>query len=331
MKKIILQPAADKASERHFKHTVINSIRIADILEFITHNEAERLRENYPSGEFKVWGITPSDGKVKSWSKINRGDTVLFAKSKFIVYSATVTFKSQNNRLAAKLWGFDKEQNTWEYLYFLDELTTQEISYADLNVSIPRIVDKKITHYALNKNVQGFQVLEEWQSESVFNAFDFQSQNYFDDGIAGNFEAALNKLRKLNETNVPRKVMGRREQQTLSEYLFGSKIFDLCGICYQRFPVSFLVTAHIKKRTICSHEERINPYIVMPMCKLGCDELYEQGYIGVKDGKVVGINQSHITPTIEAMKKTVIGNNCSYYRDETKGYFDWHLKENKFQ
>lgn len=331
MKKIILQPAADKASELHFLDTVVNSISIADILGFVTPDEAERLKENYPSGEFKVWGITPSDVKIKSWNKINRGDTALFAKHKFIIYSATVTFKSQNKRLAAKLWGFDDQKNTWEYLYFLDELTVQKIPYAELNVSIPKMEGKEVTHYALNKNVQGFQVLDEWQSESVFNAFDFQSHNYFDDRIAGNFESAQNRLDKINETNIPRMVMGRREQQVLSEYLFGNRIFDSCGICNQKLPVSFLVTAHIKKRTICSHEERINPYIVMPMCRLGCDELYEQGYIGVKDGVVVGINRSHTTPTIEIMKKAVVGNNCSYYKEETKGYFDWHLKAHKFQ
>ena len=35
----------------------------------------------------------------------------------------------------------------------------------------------------------------------------------------------------------------------------------------------------IKKRALCSLEERKDPNIVMPMCIYGCDALFEQGYI----------------------------------------------------
>ena len=63
--------------------------------------------------------------------------------------------------------------------------------------------------------------------------------------------------------------------------------FNTCCIYNKKYPVSFLVAAHIKKRAECTLDEKkdfLN--IVAPMCKMGCDELYEKGYIGVVDGSV---------------------------------------------
>ena len=59
------------------------------------------------------------------------------------------------------------------------------------------------------------------------------------------------------------------------------------------------MAAHIKKRSFSSTEEKLDyKNIVMPMCKFGCDELYEKGYIIIKDGQVV-INKTPITESIK--------------------------------
>lgn len=61
-----------------------------------------------------------------------------------------------------------------------------------------------------------------------------------------------------------------------------------CGICNKEYPINLLITAHIKKQTHCTFEEKLDyKNIVMPMCKMGCDDLYEKGYIFIRDGKVM--------------------------------------------
>ena len=44
--------------------------------------------------------------------------------------------------------------------------------------------------------------------------------------------------------------------------------------------------SHIKKRRHCTNEEQVNRNVVMPMCKFGCDELFERGYIYVEEGEI---------------------------------------------
>ncbi|TCC97190.1 hypothetical protein [Pedobacter hiemivivus] len=336
MNRVILQPASNKASRINYENTVVNSIRIDSIVKYINPEQEAELRGIYPSGEFKIWGIDrDAEGrstKVNDWNRITKGDIALFARDKEVYASATVTSKFRNAKLAIFLWGYKEADITWEYLYFIDEVTPQNISYASLNTAIPKGDLLKNEFYDPETNIQGFRVLSDVQSEYVFSVFsDLESETYFDDTITGNRDAAMARLNKLDGTDRNQVTKARKEQKILKEWLFSKGTYAVCGICNKEYPVSLLVVAHIKKRSKSNHAERINLDIVMPMCKLGCDELYEQGYIGVKEGKVVSINQKYTTATIERIKESLRGNSCTHYNDQTKGYFEWHLKENKFQ
>ena len=63
-----------------------------------------------------------------------------------------------------------------------------------------------------------------------------------------------------------------------------------CAICSKTFSIKSLVTAHKKKRSECTENERIDPRIVWPLCKFGCDYLYEERCIIVRNGKTVANN-----------------------------------------
>ncbi|AUI88890.1 hypothetical protein BS333_21180 (plasmid) [Vibrio azureus] len=78
----------------------------------------------------------------------------------------------------------------------------------------------------------------------------------------------------------------RKEQHILREWLFGDKDTEKCASCKNEFSTQSLVTAHKKPRAMCSFNERVDPYIVMPMCKFGCDHLYELGVIKVQNGVI---------------------------------------------
>jgi len=62
----------------------------------------------------------------------------------------------------------------------------------------------------------------------------------------------------------------------------------------------------------------------MPMCKFGCDDLFEKGYISIINGKVT-INNKTSTKALRLYLKTLEGLNCTYWNSDTKKYFEWHV------
>lgn len=114
------------------------------------------------------------------------------------------------------------------------------------------------------------------------------------------YETYRERLRKLyeEETDENCESTRRKEHGLLQSWLFNGKDTEVCAICGDRFHVDALVTAHKKKRAICTTAERLDPHIVMPACALGCDFLYERGYIYVQDGKV-HVNSAKNSDTTE--------------------------------
>jgi len=100
----------------------------------------------------------------------------------------------------------------------------------------------------------------------------------------------------------------RVEQSILSDWLFKGKTVERCAICGLKFSVAALVTAHKKRRADCSANERIDPYIVMPLCLFGCDFLYEHGYLIVRDGIVTKNRIEGLTEQEKARFKGLLGN-----------------------
>lgn len=89
----------------------------------------------------------------------------------------------------------------------------------------------------------------------------------------------------LDNTDKNSKSSMRAEQSILRDYLFKDKKYLKCGICQKEFSVNSLVTAHKKKRSECSDNERVDPRIVWPLCKFGCDHLFEERYIIIENGE----------------------------------------------
>jgi hypothetical protein len=123
----------------------------------------------------------------------------------------------------------------------------------------------------------------------------------------------------------PRTAEERREQVQLRRELINSRSTAPCALCGHTYPVRFLWAAHIKKRSVCSSEEKRDlSNIAMLACLFGCDTLFEMGYIGV-DGsgtliaslKAAGSLLRHIEP--------LNGRTIANHREATAIYFSWHL------
>jgi hypothetical protein len=91
--------------------------------------------------------------------------------------------------------------------------------------------------------------------------------------------------------------LARTEQAYWREMLFGSSLDGQCAICGRNLPLEVLVAAHIKQRSKCSHDERLDPENVMAACLLGCDVLFEKGYIRVDNG-IVQINKTNLNAAL---------------------------------
>ncbi|WP_219909446.1 hypothetical protein [Photobacterium leiognathi] len=100
------------------------------------------------------------------------------------------------------------------------------------------------------------------------------------------YKEYLLKLRKLHEIGTDETLTqkSRREQRILQDWLFKGKSQEQCAICNKTYSVNTLVTAHKMKRSICNNAERLDPYIVMPICVMGCDYLYENRYVYISKG-----------------------------------------------
>lgn len=114
------------------------------------------------------------------------------------------------------------------------------------------------------------------------------------------YAAYLERLRALyeEETDESCESTRRKEHGILHAWLFKGKFTEYCAICGDEFHVSALITAHKKKRAICTTAERLDPYIVMPACVFGCDFMYERGYIYIETGKV-RLNTAKASKTAE--------------------------------
>jgi predicted restriction endonuclease len=140
------------------------------------------------------------------------------------------------------------------------------------------------------------------------------------------FQTAVDQLEKLEETERTVQSLARKEQSFLRRRLFKTTTHK-CTICGKEYPVDVLVAAHIKRRSACTRKEKLDAdNIVMPVCKIGCDELYESGYISVDDAGKVLATQQKTTPALKGVLESVKGRVCSAFKSTNAHYFAWHRK-----
>ncbi len=99
-----------------------------------------------------------------------------------------------------------------------------------------------------------------------------------------------------------------------------------CALCGAELPERLLVAAHIKRRTDCDERERRDlDNVAMLACTLGCDSLYEHGYIKISDDGLVELSPelaSH--PDLHDRASRLAGRPVAVWQDSSRGYFAWH-------
>lgn len=318
MSRVILQPTGNKDAREHYVDTLIRPVDILRIKPFVTEDQFERIKKLYPNGLVPTWGVTPGVNNVnaKKWNRIEPADVTFFSAKRVLYSYGFVTYKIHNVPLAEHLWGRDSKGQTWEYIYFLDEIREHDIPVSLFN---------EIVGYSPNFNVQGFSVLDEQKSNVLLSYFDLESETAFQPVTERDYKEVIEAFNK-DTLDIEGKTKSRAEQGFIRKALFGNRTIHTCQICGKEYPIQFLVAAHIKKRSLCTKEEKLDyQNIVMPMCKFGCDDLFEKGYILVKDGKVA-LNQKLTTEWLDVYLHNLAGREIDNWNERNAKYFVWHAK-----
>jgi hypothetical protein len=318
MSRIILQPAGNPDGREHYNDTIENQVDLKYISKFLSPEEIEDLSNIYNNGKCSMWGVTSGGNNFTKWKKIEKGDVTLFSRDGAIYSSAVTTYKLINKELAADLWDYNAKGLTWENIYFVDEVRSHNIPYISFN---------KAAGYQENYVIQGFNVLDEEKSNSILEEFGLESSVYIQTINKENYsENVLPFLDKTEKEFVSKR---RLEQGYLRKVLFKNKSTIECSCCGKNFPVSFVWCSHIKKRNFCSLDEKNDINVVTPMCKFGCDDLFEKGFISVNnEGKIVQIKEVQ-NDNIEKYINGIINNRVINFSEKNSKYFNWHYEYHK--
>ena len=321
---VILQPASKEAKE-NYKKTILRALPYEVLVKHLTPNQIEMLKEIYNGEEPQVWAVKNADdgGNKKQFKKISEGDLALFYGDWRYYSQMEITYLLENATLGAELW------NDPEYVnfYFVTNVKNINVPVELVNKAISPFKHVDLKDY--RNPLLRFRVLDAESSDGVLDVLDIEVASHLIDYSEDEFKEAI-MLDIDGALDIVSKRASRVEQGFLRKKLFGKKVFFNCACCGEKLPTSMLIAAHIKKRSLCTTDEKLNTRIVIPMCKLGCDSLLEDGYIGVGDnGEFVQLdnaNKLKITPRLNEYIKSVVGNKCCYWDRYTETLFKWHVQ-----
>ena len=118
----------------------------------------------------------------------------------------------------------------------------------------------------------------------------------------------------------------RAEQRDLRQHLIAGRTAACCALCGKFLPVNLLIAAHIKPRSHCNEAERRDfQAAAMLVCNLGCDALFEWGYIAVNDrGNIITVRPAATPHTVQAVA-LLQGLPCSAHNSMTAPHFAAHV------
>ena len=239
---------------------------------------------------------------------MSAGDVLLFSHEAYVKRIAKIVHTTKAPRLAKSLYDGDTESKLFSFFTHIKQTHTP----------VPDVC-RWAGFQPSYKVVRGIHVLDEQRSKRVFNHLKLRTAE--SPRKASERQRAL--LQHLRVADELREQARRCEQSALRKFLLLKE--PICAICGNEFPKDLLVAAHVKPRGKCNYAERRDLSNIVLMCKLGCDPLFERGYIVVKEGEIRVGKRSNLQPAPEYIQR-LVGRTTPEYSAANAKYFGWKTK-----
>ncbi len=318
--RIVMQPArrSEKDVEQHYQDTIVHPVVFDDHADLLDAATIDHLKQLFPDGRAQMWGVVPGkkNVNVSRIKKMHPGNWVFFSGDKRLYFGGTIALMWRNKELATRLWGTDPAGSTWEYMYALSGTRGFDIPVEEV---------RTLLGWNPNRNIMGISVLSEGESDTL------QTLLTLDPATAAlepldtvQEEAAVAAFDGELERTAQRAQRG--EQTALKRRLLQGSTGQ-CALCGRTLPGAFLIAAHIKKRAMCSDDEKRDlGNIAMLACTFGCDAVYEHGYVTVGAGGTLQVSPMATEfPEVAAYIEEKLANRTvSWWTPSRESYYGWH-------
>ncbi|MCX5232981.1 hypothetical protein [Streptomyces sp. NBC_00233] len=322
--RIVMQPArrSEKDVEQHYQDTIVRPVVFDDHADILDASVAEQLKQLFPGGHAQMWGVVPGkrDVNVSRISKMRPGDWVFFSGDKRVYFGGTIALMWRSKELATRLWGTDHAGSTWEYMYALSGTRGFDIPVEEV---------RTLLGWNPKRNIMGISVLGEEDSDTLRSFLTLDTAAAALGPAPATDEAAADEAAVAaygGELERTAQRAQRGEQAALKRRLLNGRSGQ-CALCGRSLPGSFLIAAHIKKRAMCSDDEKRDlANIAMLACTLGCDAVFEHGYVTVAAGGTIQISPlTGEVPEIGAyIHHQLDGRTVTWWTPNREPYFHWH-------
>lgn len=310
MRVVVTGVSNDEARENYVA-TIAQKKAIAELTE-LTSTQRQVLLDQHPNGQVNLWGARPTQRNRSTFDDVEIGATVLiYRKGKFVA-AGEVSSKFENPALAHSIWKrMAGSSDDFSLMFSIRDVRALDLPIAEYN----QFVGNDPGWF-----VHGFGLVSAQKSALVYDLLEIDAVISPKDSGSSAIDIPL------FDGDLDRKYQraSRREQSYLRTILLGKNLAQAkCALCGRVLPVRLLWASHIKSRSKCSDAEKLDiPNIAMLACVLGCDALFEYGYVGVDASGVVRVSNA-----LEGAGEAAAylwGRKCEAFTPARAKYFEWH-------
>ena len=315
---LLLFPTSSKLKYINYVQTVEYSLKINEIID-ICDKKNVKILQDIKSKSIHLWGVPDGHNNkdLGNWKKSKVGDNCLFYKDKKFFSKSKIILKLIDENIASRFLVKTSKGDLSKNLFFLEPSSEISITNYRFNKALNK-TNSPLNSFKIEK-IKNKNLLKEL-GISTLKTLTGRREDFYQD--------RLYELEKLDGIKSQAKI--RLEQDIFSEFFFSGRSNSKCAICARSYPNSIMVAGHIKKRSLSSDIERRNLKNVMPICKMGCDDLFERGYIYInKKGHIKRNNEKEITSDLKHYLVSIIDKKSWFFDKNNAIFFEQH--RNLFQ
>ncbi|MDI1454256.1 hypothetical protein NHG22_10580 [Streptomyces sp. ATE26] len=318
--RIVMQPArrSEKDVDQHYQDTIVSPVVFDEHADILDASTIDQLKQLFPDGQAQMWGVVPGkrNVNVSRIRKMSPGDWVFFSGDKRVYFGGTIALMWRNKEMATRLWGTDHAGSTWEYMYALSGTRGFDIPLEEI---------RTLLGWNPNRNIMGISLLSEEESDTLQTLLTLDTATAALEPVdTAQEEAAVAAFDGQLERTARRAHRG--EQAALKRRLLHGASSQ-CALCGRTLPGAFLIAAHIKKRAMCSDDEKRDlANIAMLACTFGCDAVYEHGYVTVTPGGAIAVSPlvDEIPEVAAYIQERLASRTIAWWTPGREPYYLWH-------